>query len=198
MTAPGNRAAMKKSQRELRAAAGDMLGQLWPPSVLRDARELLLKFQRDEVLREYLAARVWAVLALLLLFVLISTVCAIDIMFNSVRLIPPPVPVWYRGFALLLGAAVWAGGVLAQIYVFLIWLEGRAAQKDRSARGIRVAVPSGVLAHLKYSRALPAWILVALCVVVPLAIVAGHAPLLALLLVALAILAPVIFRKLDS
>src|SRR5216683_798893 len=198
MAAPGNRAAMKKSQRELRAAAGDMLGQLWPPSVLRDARELLLKFQRDEVLREYLAARVWAVLAMLLLFVLISTVCAIDIMFNSVRLIPPPVPVWYRGFALLLGAAVWVGGMVAQIYVFLIWLEGRAAQKDRSARGIRVAVPPGVLAHLKYSRALPAWILVALCVVVPLAIVAGHAPLLALLLVALAILAPVIFRKLDS
>jgi hypothetical protein len=189
---------MKKSQREMRAAAGDMLGQLWPPSVLRDARELLLKFQRDEVLREYLAARVWAVLAMLLLFVLISTVCAIDIMFNSVRLIPPPVPVWYRGFALLLGAAVWAGGVLAQIYVFLIWLEGRAALKDRSARGIRVAVPSGVLAHLKYSRALPAWILVALCVVAPLAIVAGHAPLLALLLVALAILAPVLFRKFDS
>ena len=198
MTAPGNRAAMKKSQRELRAAAGDLLGQLWPPSVLRDARELLLKVQRDEVFREYFAARLWAVLAMLLLFVLISTVCAIDIMFNSVRLIPPPVPVWYRGFALLLGAAAWVGGMVAQIYVFLIWLEGRAAQKDRSARGIRVAVPSGVLAYLKYSRALPAWILVALCVVVPLAIVAGHAPLLALLLVALAILAPVIFRKLDS
>ncbi len=176
MTAPGNRAAMKKSQRELRAAAGDMLSQLWPPNVLRDARELLLKFQRDEVFREYLAARVWAVLAMLLLFVLISTVCAIDIMFNSVRLIPPPVPVWYRGFALLL----------------------RAAQKDRSARGIRVAVPSGVLAHLKYSRALPAWILVALCVAAPLAIVAGHAPLLALLLVALGILAPVLFKKFDS
>src|SRR6266566_1624133 len=97
-----------------------------------------------------------------------------------------------------LGPAVWAGGVVAQIYVFLIWLEGRAAQKDRSARGIRVAVPSGVLAHLKYSRALPAWILVALCVAAPLAIAAGHAPLLALLLVALAILAPVLFKKFDS
>ena len=198
MVAPGNRAAMKKSQRELRAAAGDLLGQLWPRNVMRDTRDFLLKFQRDEVFREYLAARVWAMLAMLLLFVLISTVCAIDIMFNSVRLIPPPVPVWYRGFALLLGAAVWVGGMVAQIYVFLIWLEGRAAQKDRSARGIRVAVPSGVLAHLKYSRALPAWILVALCVAAPLAIVAGHAPLLALLLVALAILAPVLFRKFDS
>ncbi len=198
MTAPGNRAAMKKSQRELRAAAGDLLGQLWPPSVLRDARELLLKVQRDEVFREYFAARFWAVLAMLLLFVLISTVCAIDIMFNSVRLIPPPVPVWYRGFALLLGAAVWVGGMVAQIYVFLIWLEERAAQKSRSARGIRVALPAGVLAYLKYSRALPPWILVALCVAAPLAILAGHAPLIALPLVALGILAPVLFRKFDS
>lgn len=187
-----------KRERELRAAAGDLLGQLRPRSVLRDARDFLLKVQRDEVFREYFASRLWAVLPMLLLFVLISTVCAIDIMFNSVRLIPPPVPVWYRGFALLLGAAAWVGGVLAQIYVFLVWLEERAAQRNRSARGIRVAVPSGVLAYLKYSRALPAWILVALCVVVPLAILAGHAPLLALLLAALAILAPVLFRKLDS
>jgi hypothetical protein len=192
------RRAMKHREHDFRAAAIDMLSQLRPRNVLRDARDFLLKFQRDEVFREYFAARIWAVLPVLLLFVLISTVCAIDIMFNSVRLIPPPVPVWYRGFALLLGAAVWVGGVVAQIYVFLIWLEERAAKKSRSARGIRVAVPSGVLAYLKYSRALPPWILVVLCVVVPLAILAGHAPLIALLLVALGILAPVLFRKFDS
>jgi hypothetical protein len=189
---------MRHPERDLRAAAGDMLSQLRPRNVIRDARDFLLKFQRDEILREYLAARVWAVLAMLLLFFLISTVCAIDIMFNSVRLIPLPVPVWYRGFALLLGAVVWVGGVVAQLYVFLIWLEERAAEKSRSARGIRVALPAGVLAYLKYSRALPPWILVALCVVVPLAILAGHAPLLALPLIALAILAPVLFRKFDS
>jgi hypothetical protein len=189
---------MKHAERELRAAAGDMLSQLRPRNVLRDARDLLLKVQRDEVFREYLARNLWAVLAMLLLFVFISTVCAIDIMFNSVRLIAPPVPVWYRGFALLLGAAAWVGGVVAQIYVFVIWLEERAAQKNRSARGIRVALPAGVLAYLKYSRALPPWILVALCVVVPLAILAGHAPLIALLLVVLGILAPVLFKKFDS
>jgi len=187
-----------KHERELRAAANDMLSQLRPRNVVRDARDFLLKFQRDEVFREYVSARVWAVLAMLLLFFLISTVCAVDIMFNSVRLIPPPVPVWYRGFALLLGAAVWVGGMVAQLYVFLIWLEERAAQKSRRERGIRVALPKGVLAYLKYSRALPPWILVALCVVAPLAILAGHAPLIALLLVALGILAPVLFKKFDS
>ena len=187
-----------KHERELRAAASDMLSQLRPRNVLRDARDFLLKLRHDEVFREYLAARVWVVLAMLLLFFFISTVCAIDIMFNSVRLIRPPVPVWYRGLALLLGAAVWVGGMVAQIYVFLIWLEERAAQKSRRERGIRVALPAGVLAYLKYSRALPPWILVALCVVVPLAILAGHAPLIAVLLVALEILAPVLFKKFDS
>ncbi|TMG76798.1 MAG: hypothetical protein E6H80_02675 [Betaproteobacteria bacterium] len=187
-----------KHERELRAAASDMLSQLRPRNVLRDARDFLLKLRHDEVFREYLAARVWVVLAMLLLFFFISTVCAIDIMFNSVRLIRPPVPVWYRGLALLLGAAVWVGGMVAQIYVFLIWLEERAAQKSRRERGIRVALPAGVLAYLKYSRALPPWILVALCVVVPLAILAGHAPLIAVLLVALGILAPVLFKKFDS
>src|SRR3979490_2539782 len=149
------RRAMKHGERELRAAAGDMLSQLPPRSVVRDARDLALKVQRDEVFREYFVNRIWVVIPVILVFVLVSTVCAIGIMFNAARWISPPVPVWYRGFALLLGTAVWLGGVLAQVYVFLIWLEERAAHKSRSARGVQVAVPAGVLAYLKYSRAMP-------------------------------------------
>ena len=192
------RRAMKHSERELRAAAGDMLSQLHPRSVVRDVRDLALKVQRDEVFREYFATRVWVVIPVIFVFVLVSTVCAIGIMFNATRWISPPVPVWFRGFALLLGAAVWLGGVAAQVYVFLIWLEERAAQKSRSERGIQVAVPAGVLAYLKYSRALPPWILVALCVAAPMAILAYYSPLAALLVVSVAVLAPVLFRKLDS
>jgi len=189
---------MRLDERELRAAAGDMLDQLRPRRALRDARDFALKFQHDDVFREYVLSRIWTVLPVLLVFVLVSTVCAIGIMFNAARWISPPVPVWYRGFALLLGAAVWLGGVVAQVYVFLIWLEERAAQKSRSARGIQVTVPAGVLAYLKYSRALPPWILVALCVAVPMAILAYYSPLAALLVVSVAVLAPVLFKKLDS
>jgi len=189
---------MRLDERELRAAAGDMLDQLRPRRALRDARDFALKFQHDDVFREYVLSRIWTVLPVLLVFVLVSTVCAIGIMFNAARWISPPVPVWYRGFALLLGAAVWLGGVVAQVYVFLIWLEERAARKSRSARGIRVTVPAGVLAYLKYSRALPPWILVALCVAVPMAILAYYSPLAALLVVSVAVLAPVLFKKLDS
>ena len=191
------RHAMKHGERELRAAAGDWMSQLRPRNVLRDARDLLFKLQRDEVFRDYVLARIWAVLPVVLVFVLVGTVCSIDIMFRVARSMSDP-PVWLRGLALLLGAVVWLCGVVAQVYVFLIWLEERAVEKDRSERGIELEVPAGVLAYLKYSRALPPWILIAVCIVAPLAIMARNAPLVVLLLLTLSALAPVLFKKFDS
>jgi len=185
------------NERELRAAADDMLDQLRPRRVLRDALDFALKFQNDEVFRNYLVSRVWAVLPVVLVFFLVSTICSIDVMFRTVRLVSDP-PVLLRFFALLVGAAVWLCGVLGQLYVFLIWLEERAAQRDRSERGKRVKVPAGFLAYLKYSRALPPWILVLIFVVFPLGIMARGAPLAALILVVLVALAPVLFKKFDS
>jgi len=189
---------MKHSERELRAAADDMLSQLRPRNALRDARDLAVKFQRDDVFREYVVYRMWVVIPVIFVFILVSTVCAIGIMFNAARWVSSPVPLWFRGLALFLGAAVWLGGVLAQVYLFLLWLEERAAERSRSARGIEVTLPKGFLAYLKYSRALPPWILVAICVVVPLANLAVNAPVAALLLVSIAILALLLFKKLDS
>jgi hypothetical protein len=184
-------------ERELRAAAGDMLDQLRPRRALRDARDFALKFQNDEVFRDYVVSRVWTVLPVVLVFFLVSTICSIDVMFGTVRLVSDP-PVWLRIFALFLGAAVWLCGVLGQLYVFLIWLEERAAQRDRSERGKRVRVPAGFLAYIKYSRALPPWILVLVFVVFPLGNLARGAPLAALILAALGALAPVLFKKFDS
>ena len=188
---------MRLDERELRAAADDMLDQLRPRRALRDAYDFALKFQNDEVFRDYVGSRIWAVLPVVLIFFLVSTICSIDVMFRTVRLVSDP-PVWLRFVALLLGAVVWLCGVLGQLYVFLIWLEERAAQRDRSERGKRVRVPAGFLAYLKYSRALPAWILVLIFVVLPLANMARGAPVAALILAALMALAPVLFKKFDS
>jgi len=188
---------MKLDERELRAAARDMLDQLRPRRALRDARDFALKFQNDEVFHDYVVSRMWAVLPVVLVFVLVSTICSIDIMFRTVRLTFDP-PVWLRFFALLLGAVTWVCGVVAQVYVFLIWLEERAAQRDRSERGKRVQVPAGFLAYLKYSRALPPWILILIFVVLPLGLMARGAPLAVLILVMLVALAPVLFKKFDS
>src|SRR5438093_10336955 len=93
-------------ERELRAAADDMLDQLRPRRVLRDARDFALKFQNDDVFRDYIVSRIWTVLPVVLVFFLVSTICSIDVMFRTARLAYDP-PLWLRFFALLLGAAVW-------------------------------------------------------------------------------------------
>src|ERR1700704_5263596 len=133
---------MRFNERELRAAAGDMLDQLRPLRALRDARDFALKFQDDEVFRDYLVSRVWAVLPVVLVFFLVSTICSIDVMFRTARLAYDP-PLWLRFFALLLGATVWLCGVVGQLYVFLIWLEERAAQKTARSGGSASGSPRG-------------------------------------------------------
>lgn len=190
--------AVKSGAHEARAAAGDTMDQLRPRNILRDARDLLEKFENNDVFREYVLNRIWLVTPVVLTFVLVSTVCAISIMFFTARLAAPPVPVSLRFFALLLGVVIWVGGIVGQTYVFLLWLEERAAHRSRAAQAARSAVPGGILAYLKYSRAMPPWILVVLCVVVPIAILAAYAPLMAAVLVVLAVLAPVVYNKIDS
>jgi hypothetical protein len=189
------RRAVRHGERELRAAGGDMLGQLRPRNIFRDARDLALKFARDDALHEYLGPRIWAVLVVALMFVLVSTVCSIDMMFRFARFFSEFAVM--KILALPFGAAVWLGGVLGQVYVFAIWLEGRAAQRHREERGIRVDMPPGFLAYLKYSRALVPWIAVVVCVALPLLVMAPRAPLVALGLLVVAVGAPALFRKLD-
>jgi hypothetical protein len=185
------RRAVRHGERELRAAGGDMLSQLRPRNIVRDAGDLALKFVRDDALQGYIAPRVWAVLAVVLVSFLVSAVCSIDVMFKAGRYMPGI-------FALLVGVGCWAVGALGQIYVFAIWLEGRAAQKDRAERGIRVSMPRGFLAYLKYSRALVPWLLVLACVALPLALMAPRAPLVALVLLAAPAAAYYLFRRFAS
>ena len=187
--------AVRHGERELRAAGGDMLTQLRPRNILRDAQDLMMKFVRDEALHAYLGPRIWGVVVVVLAFVLVSTVCSIDMMFRFARFFSNFIMA--PALALPFGAAVWAVGVLGQVYVFAIFLEGRAAQRDREERGIRVKVPPGFLAYLKYSRALVTWIAVALGVALPLLIMAGRAPLVALGLLVVAVGAPLLYGKLD-
>jgi len=81
---------IRLDERELRAAARDMLDQLRPRRVLRDASDFALKFQNDEVFRDYVVSRIWIVLPVVLVFFLVSTICSIDIMFRTARLASLP------------------------------------------------------------------------------------------------------------
>ncbi|HKW39505.1 MAG TPA: hypothetical protein VJO54_17025 [Burkholderiales bacterium] len=182
------RRAVKHGERELRAAGGDMLSQLSPHNIVRDARDLALKFARDDVLQAYVGPRIWAVLGVILVFVLVSSVCSVDVMFKAGHYVVGIV-------ALVVGAACWAGGLVGQVYLFAIWLEGRAAQKDRDERGVHLSMPHGFLAYLKYSRALVPWMLVLACVALPLLVMALRVPVIAATLFAASAAAPLLFRK---
>lgn len=188
---------MKHSGRDPRSTTGEILSQLRPRSLVRDGRDLMVKFQNDDVFRSYVAYRAWALIAVFLVFVLVSTVLAVGVMFDVARWVPPPAPLWLKGLAFLLGAAVWVGGIVAQVYLFVLSLEGKAARLDQSSRGMIVAVPKGFIPYLKYSRTLAPWILAAACVALPLAVLATSTPVAALLLASLAVLAPLLFSRLD-
>jgi hypothetical protein len=190
------RRAVRHGERELRAAGGDMAGQLRPRNILRDARDLVLKFMRDDAVQAYIAPRIWKILAVVLVFVLVSTVCSIDMMFRFARLVSDSLLL--KMLVLPFGAAVWLGGTIGQIYVFAIDLEGRAAQRSRDERGISVEMPKGVLAYLKYSRALVPWIAVAVFVLLPLLVMGRYVPVVALGLCIAGIAAPLLFKKFDS
>jgi len=192
------RRAVRSGAHDARVVVVDMLSQLLPHKVVRDARDLLIKLQRDDAFRDYVASRIWRVIPVVLVFVLVSTVCAVGVMLGTARLIPAPAPLWLRGLSFLAGLVAWVGGVGAQTYVFLVWLEERAAHRSRAERGIKVTVPSGFFAYLKYSRALAAWILIGLFVVAPLVGLALRAPMVALALACMAILPPALFKQFDS
>jgi hypothetical protein len=190
------RRAVRHGERELRAAGGDMLGQLRPRNILRDARDLVLKFMRDDVVHAYIGPRIWKILAVVLVFVLVSTVCSIDVMFRVARLVSDSLLL--KALVLPFGAAVWLGGTIGQMYVFAISLEGWAAQRNREERGVSVEMPEGVLAYLKYSRALVPWIAVAVFVLLPLLVMGRYVSVIALGLCVAGIAAPLLFRKFDS
>jgi hypothetical protein len=189
---------MKSSERNVRAAADDMFSQLHPHNMVRDARDFAQKLIGDEVFRDYVAARIWITIPVFFTFILVAALCAITAMLAAGRVFPPPVPLWFLPVPLLLGGVVGFGAAVGQAYVFLIWLEEQASRKRLKARGMRVAVPRGVLAYLKYSRAVPAWVMIALCVLIPLVLLALNAPLTALLLACLSVGAPVAFMRLNE
>src|SRR5262245_50730835 len=112
------RRAVRHGEREFRAAGGDMLSQLRPRNIVRDARDLTLKFVRDNRVQAYIAPRIWPVLLVMLAFVLVSAVCSVDMMFRFARFASDSILL--KGLSLPFAATVWAGGAIGQVYVFAI------------------------------------------------------------------------------
>jgi hypothetical protein len=164
--------------------------------VLQDALNLVRRFQEVEGFRAYVLKRMWLVVSIGLLMLVTSLGCAAaTVLFiggtRSLLVL----------LAMLLVPFVLAGSLFVQAYVFLAWLESRAlAQALHRKAPARGPVAVWMMQKLRVDMgSLPPvpWVLAAIFLFLPLAMLVMVAPTLGALLIVLHILAPVVFARFD-
>ena len=164
---------------------------------MKDALNLAQRYQQGELFRRYVNQRMWLVAAMALLIVATSLALAFGIVMfvGGTR----PLTVF---LSLLLAPFVLVGSLFVQGYMFLSWLEGRSLALSL---GHRVGKRRGRLmarfekklnVNLGEMPPVP-WVLAAIFLVLPLVALFLAAPKLAIAVIALYILAPIGFARLD-
>lgn len=170
---------------------------LLPVRTLNEAATLAGRFREGKAFRLYLVDRKRLVFPAGLLILLISALCAaapVVFFADMHRYLALP--------AVLMAPFVLVGSLFVQAYVFFSWLENRALAR---ALGGRARPPQSGFAAWFWSKtgvdlgAAPRvpWILAAIFVFSPLAMLASFAPDVAAILVVLAILAPFAYSYFD-
>jgi hypothetical protein len=149
---------------------------------LEDARGLLARLQEGEAFRSHVQKRLRLVVPALAVYALVAVACgaATAVFFADLSS-------WLALPGFLLAPAVLVGSLYVQALVFLLWLERRAlalalGHAPRGGVGELPRVP---------------WLLAALLLFVPLVMLAGLWPLLAVVLVAAGALVPLLYVRLD-
>ena len=178
--------------------AADLLAHFMPRGVLRDLQQLANSFQNEDLFRDYVGRRIGYLAVIVLIFVLIATVCAATTMLSVPRLVPPPAGAGLKFLAFLCGLFVWAAGTMAQVYLFFGWVQERALEKagklpPHKFRFDRI----GFEFLLKKRRIVVPCTLILICLLVPLAILAVRAPLVALTLFIVGLGVPALYTRLD-
>jgi len=187
-----------KSQGPRRTTAGDVLAHFLPSKVLRDVHQLAVSFQEEELFRDYVGQRIGYLAGIVLVFVLIATVCAATVMLSVPRLVPPPAGAGLKFIAFLAGIAVWTTGIMAQLYLFFGWIQERALEKAGKLPPHRFKFDRiGFEFLLKKRRIVVPGALIVVCILVPLAILAVRAPIVALALFVLGFGVPAVYTRID-
>lgn len=168
-----------------------------PLETLKEAEKLAQRFRDVEGFRLYVLERKWLVIPAMLVIILISIACAAGTV------------VFLAGahglltlLALVLAPVILIGSLFVQMYVFFFWLENRALAR---ALGHRAKAAQGMLAAW-LSRKLDVdmgtfppvpWILATVVLFAPLAMLAYFAFNVAIVLIVLAILAPIVYARFD-
>lgn len=164
---------------------------------MRDALNLVHRFQEGELFRLYVIERMWLVIPAVLLMLATSLALA----FGTVMTIGGTRSIMVL-FSLLLAPFVLLGSLFVQGYVFLSWLEGRALARSlgHRARRARSRLAAWIEKHLDADLgSVPPvpWVLAAIFLAVPLAMLMLAAPKLAIAVIVLQALGPVAFARLD-
>jgi len=147
---------------------------------LQDARGLAARLREGEAFRAHVQHRLRLVVPALVVFALIAFACA-----AATAVFLADLSSWLTLPGFLLAPAVLVGSVYLQGLVFLLWLERRAlalalGHSPRGGLGELPRVPLG-----------------AALLLLPLAMLAGLWPVLAVVLVAAGALAPLLYARFD-
>jgi len=169
-----------------------------PLETLSNAQALARRFKEVDGIRYYVHERKRRVLTAILVMVLIAIACAIGVVVfladrHSLLTL----------FGILLLPVVLVGSLLVQTYVFFSWIEGRALEHELGHR--HRPAPGAIAIWLSRNLSLdmgpfPAvpWVLAVVFLVIPLACLAATWLSFALVVIALGIVMPVVYGRLDA
>ena len=186
---------MAAAKREASARHG--IGQVLPLGALKDALNLAHRLREGETFSRYVRKRLRLVVPMGVLHVLTSIACA-----SAIVVFLGGTQSLVLFLALLLMPFVLIGSLFVQAYVFFSWLEDRALLRAYGKRTRPAELPMArwmrktLRADMGKLPPVP-WGMAIAFVLVPMAMLAAVAAKAALALIALHVLGPVLYGRLD-
>jgi hypothetical protein len=162
---------------------------------VQEGLDLAHRFQESEGFRAYVQRRMGLVAPIGVLMILTSLACTAA----TVAYLGGTRPLFVL-LAILLVPFVLAGSLFVQAYVFFFWLENRALAQALHRKAPRGPVAAWLMRKLGVDMGSPPpvpWLLAAIFLVLPLAMLLMVAPKLGLGLIVLLLLAPIAFARFD-
>ena len=169
-----------------------------PLRTLENAQALAQRFREVEGIRLYVQERLGMVMVATFAMILISIACAVGV----VVFLADRHPLLALLGILMLPVAL-AGSFFVMAYVFFSWIEGRALARELGHRHRSPPGPTALWFSKKFGLDMGPfppvpWILAALVLFVPLALLAAAWLSAALSVILLGILMPVLYAKFDA
>jgi hypothetical protein len=182
-------ATAKRHQSAQQKVAQYLLG------TLTEGLNLAYRFRDSDGFRAYVQRRIGLVAPIVVLIVLTSLACTAATVLYLGGMRPLLVLL-----AILLVPFVLAGSLFVQAYVFFFWLENRALAQALHRKAPRGPVAAWLMRKFGVDMGSPPpvpWVLAAIFLVLPMAMLVMVAPKIGLVLILLLMLAPILFARFD-